>query len=81
MITIRPYGFPYLNNMVLGRDLAVVAGTATLLGCYNVNVQVWAALVVNLCSLLRRRCTGTMALITSVHSLQSQAVLFGIWPS
>jgi hypothetical protein len=40
MLTFRPYGMPYLDNGILGRDACVVAGIMNLVGSHDVTIQV-----------------------------------------
>lgn len=45
MLTIRPYGLPYFNSVILGRTVLVLAGAATLVGCYDITVQAYSVTV------------------------------------
>lgn len=40
LLTFRPYGMPYLDNGILGRDACVVAGIMNLVGSHDVTIQV-----------------------------------------
>lgn len=40
LLTFRPYGNPYLDNGILGRDACVVAGIMNLIGSHDVTIQV-----------------------------------------
>lgn len=44
-ITFRPFGNPVINSINIGRDILVVYGRATLLGCWIITVQAYTAAV------------------------------------